>query len=74
MNHIGYWDQVFKINNIHTKVSIPDYKNLKQQPPKGIFQSGNFPNVQFTKRQLPKYVIAEALGPTAACIASEGLT
>ena len=74
MNHMEYRDQVFRINNIHTKVLIPDYKNLKRQLPKGIFLSGNFPNVQFSKGQLPKYVLAAALGPIAACIAPEGLT
>ena len=30
---------------------------------KGFFPSGNFINVQFTKRQLPIYVPAAALGP-----------
>ena len=33
----------------------------KWQLPKGIFPSGNFPNVKFTKRQLPKSVLATAL-------------
>ena len=31
----------------------------------GIFLSGNFPNLQFSKLQFPKYVIATALGPLA---------
>ena len=35
----------------------------KLQLPKGIFTSGNFPNVEFTKRQLPKSVLAAAIGP-----------
>ena len=30
---------------------------------KGISPSGNFPNVQFPKRQLSKYDLAAALGP-----------
>ena len=32
-----------------------------QQLCKGIFPSDNFPNVTFPKRQLPKFVLAEAL-------------
>ena len=35
----------------------------KRQLPKGIFPSDNLPNVQ--KRQLPKFVIAAALGSLA---------
>ena len=31
--------------------------------PKGIFQSGNFSNVKFPQRQLPKSVLATALAP-----------
>ena len=34
--------------------------------PKGIFPSGNFLTVQFTKRQLPKSVLTTALGPLAS--------
>ena len=33
----------------------------KRQLTKGIFPSGNFPDVQFLKRQLPKSVLAAAL-------------
>ena len=33
----------------------------KRQIPKGIFLSGNFPNVQFPKRQIPKSVLAAVL-------------
>ena len=40
---------------------------LKGFYPSGIFlrefSSGNFPNVQFPKRQLPKSVLTAALGP-----------
>ena len=32
---------------------------------RGYFPSGNFPTVQFLKRQLPKSVLAAALGPLA---------
>ena len=35
----------------------------KLQLPKGIFTSGNFPNVRFPKWQPPKSVLAAALGP-----------
>ena len=30
--------------------------------PKGIFLSGNFPNVEFSKRQFPKPVLVAVLG------------
>jgi len=44
----------------------------KWQLPKGIFLSNNFPNVQFPKRELPKSVLAAALGPKYVLSASLG--
>ena len=39
-----------------------------RQLPKGIFPSGNFPNVQFFNWLLPKSVLAAALGhPPLVC-------
>ena len=42
----------------------PTHKDDRYSP-KGLFPSGNLPNVQFLKWQLTKYVLAEALGPLA---------
>ena len=39
----------------------PSFKDVRHFP-KGIFQSGNFPNMQFNKRYISKYVLAAALG------------
>ena len=44
----------------------------KRQLPKGIFPSGNFPTVKFSKRQLPKYVLAAALGHQSGVAAALG--
>ena len=43
------------------------YKGLfpSSKFPRVFSQVGNFPNVQFLKRKLPKYVLATALGPLA---------
>ena len=38
----------------------------KWQLPKGIFLSGNFPNVQFPKRQLPQAYVKPSEAPLAA--------
>ena len=38
----------------------------KWQLPKGVFLSGNFPNVQFPKRQLPQAYVKPSEAPLAA--------
>ena len=45
---------------------------IKWQLPKDILSSGNFPNLQFSKRQLPKPVLAAALGPQLVLAAALG--
>ena len=44
----------------------------KWQLPKGIFHSGNFPNVKFPKRQLPKSNLAKAFGPPPTLVVALG--
>ena len=39
-----------------------DFSFPKWKFPKGIFLSGNFPNVEFSKRQFPKPVLVAVLG------------
>ena len=44
----------------------------KSHSPSDIFPIGNFPNVQFSKRQFPKSVLAAALGPQHVLAAALG--
>ena len=54
---------ILNYNETHSNLILQCSQRLPSATSKGIFPSGNLPNVQFPKRELPKSVLAAATPP-----------